>query len=283
MQRVIKNSLCVLFSSLLLSACSFSFIYNNLDWWSNWYLDDYVKLTQEQQQVFDTTFDEIHSWHRQTQLKEYYLQLTLLKGQVNGGITKNDLKAHLANIREHWFVLREKAKPQLISLIDTLSKSQRQQVIDEIENVNNERIEDRDEITKEEWYKETCQERQKEFKKWVGKLSKDQKAKICNFVKEYSSTFTHRMEYRIKWHSDFKQALIMDITKPQYEVMLTELISNPESLKSNEYISLSEKNSEILVKMFHYVLNNLTVKQRNRFNNEIDDYIDDFRALEMDY
>ena len=162
-----------------------------------------------------------------------------------------------------------------------MSENQRQQVIDEIESVNKERIEDRDELTKEEWYKETCKQRQQQFKKWIGKLNQDQKAEVCNFVKELSSTFKHRMDYRIKWHTDFKQALAIDISKQQYEVMFTELISNPELLKSDEYIKLSDKNSDISVKIFHYVMNNLTKKQRNRFNNEIDDLINDFKALEM--
>jgi hypothetical protein len=281
MTRHIKNGLLVVFSSFFLSACSFSFIYNNLDWWSNWYLDDYVTLNQEQQQVFDTTFDELHSWHRQTQLREYYLQLTALKKQVDSGISQKNIHDHLASMKNHWFVVREKAKPQLISLIDTLSENQRQQVIDEIEYVNKERLEDYDELTKEEWYKESCNERQKQFKKWIGKLNKDQKVEVCNFVQELSSTFHHRMDYRIKWHSDFKQALVMDINKQQYEVMFTELISNPESLKSDEYVKLSDKNSDVSVKIFHYIMNNLTKKQRNRFNNEIDDLINDFKALEM--
>jgi hypothetical protein len=281
MKRHIKNGLLLVFSSFFLSACSFSFIYNNLDWWSNWYLDDYVTLNQEQQKVFDISFNELHSWHRKTQLREYYLQLTALKKQVDSGISQKEIYDHLANIKNHWFVVREQAKPQLISLIDTLSENQRQQVIDEIENVNKERIEDRDELTKEEWYKETCKQRQQQFKKWIGKLNQDQKAEVCNFVKELSSTFNHRMDYRIKWHTDFKQALAIDISKQQYEVMFTELISNPELLKSDEYVKLSDKNSDISVKIFHYVMNNLTKKQRNRFNNEIDDLINDFKALEM--
>ena len=282
MKRNIKNGLLVIFCSFLLSACSLSFIYNNLDWLSNWYLDDYVTLNQEQQQIFDSTFDELHSWHRQTQLREYYLQLEVLKKQVNEGISKNEIDAQLANIKNHWLVVREKAKPHLISLIHTLSKTQRQQVIDEIENVNKERIEDRDELTKAQWYKEACKERQQQIKKWVGKLTKDQKAEVCNFVKAYSSTFKLRMEYRIKWHLDFKQALAIDINKQQYEVMFAELISNPESLKSDEYVKSSKINAEISVRIFHFILNNLTNKQRKRFNNEIDDLIDDLKALEVD-
>jgi len=282
MKLNIKNGLFVLLSSFLLSACSFSFIYNNSNWLSNWYLDDYVTLNQEQQQIFDSTFEELHFWHRQTQLREYYLQLEVLKKQVNEGISENEIDTLLASIKNHWLVVREKAKPHLISLIHTLNKTQRQQVIDEIENVNKDRIEDRDELTNVQWYKEACKERQQQFKKWLGRLTKGQKAEVCNFVKEYSSTFTHRMEYRIRWHSDFKQALAMDINEQQYEVMFAELISNPESLKSDEYVKLSKINTEISVKIFHFILNNLTNKQRKRFNNEIDDLIDDLKALEVD-
>jgi hypothetical protein len=277
----IKNGLLVILSSFLLSACSFSFIYNNLDWWSNWYLDDYVTLNQEQQQIFDNTFDELHSWHRQTQLREYYLQLTVLKNQVNVGISEDELNAHVARVKNHWFVVREKAKPQLISLTHTLSKSQRKQVIDEIENINKERIEDREQLTKVQWHKEECKERQLQFKKWVGRLTREQNTEVCNFIQRFSSTFTHRMDYRIKWHSDFKQVLAMNINKQQYEVMFTELISNPESLKSNEYVMLSANNSNILVKTFHYVMNNLTDKQRKRFNKKVDELIDDLKTLEI--
>jgi hypothetical protein len=282
MMRIFKNSLCVILSSFLLSACSFSFIYNNLDWWSNWYLDDYVTLSQEQQKLFDTAFDDIHSWHRETQLKEYYLQLTVLKEQVNVGISENELNAHLVRVKNHWFVVRERAKPQLISLTHTLSKRQRKQVIDEIENINKERIEDSDELTKAQWDKEECKERQQQFNKWVGRLTKNQKTEICKRIVGSLSTFIHRMDYRTKWHSDFKQVLAMDINKQQYEVMFTALISNPESLISDEYRKLSKSNNNISVKIFHYIMNHLTDKQLNRFNHKVDELIDDLKALTLD-
>jgi hypothetical protein len=282
MRRIIQNGFWVIFSALFLSGCSFSFIYNNLDWWSNWYLDDYVTLNQVQQQKFDNAFDELHAWHRQTQLREYYLQLAELRDQVNVGITEHEVNAHLAIVKNHWVVVREKAKPELIALTHTLSTNQRQQVIDEIDNINKKRIEDHDELTNAEWLKETCKERQQQFKKWVGKLTKAQKVEVCNLTKGSGSSFNHRMDYRLKWHSYFEKSLAMDINKQQYELMFTELISNPESLKSDEYIILSKNNSEISVRIFHYMMNNLTVKQLKRFNNEVDDLIDDFKALETD-
>jgi hypothetical protein len=282
MMKVIKRGFWVIFSSILLTACSFSFIYNHLDWWSNWYLDDYVTLNQEQQQNFDTAFNELHLWHRQTQLKEYYLQLAEFKDQVNLGITKYEINEQLAKVKMHWVTVREHAKPQLILLAHTLSDNQRRQVIDEIAINNKDRIDEGKQLTEEEFYKAECKQRQQQFKKWVGKLTKGQKAKVCELTQGLRLTFNHRMDYRIKWHSGLKQVLAIDLNKQQYEIMFTELISNPESLKSREYTTLAENNTEVSIKIFHYIMNNLTEKQLKKFNNKVDDFIDDLKTLEMD-
>jgi hypothetical protein len=282
MQRIVKNGISVIFCSFFLTACSFSFIYNNLDWWSNWYLDDYVKLNQEQQQVFDTAFNDVHSWHRQTQLRIYYFQLAKFKEQVNLGITEHEVTEQLVEIKNHWVMVKEQAKSQLISLTHTLSDDQRKQVMDEVARKNEERIDEHDDLTQEEWYKEECKQRQQQFKKWIGKLTKNQKAQVCNFMQGFASTFNHRMDYRIKWHSGLKQVLAMDLNKQQYEMMFTELISNPESLKSREYITLSKTNTDVSIRIFHYIMNNLTDKQFNRLNSELDDLIEDLKILEID-
>ncbi|TWX53400.1 DUF6279 family lipoprotein [Colwellia hornerae] len=282
MQRIIKNGIVVIFSAFLLSACSFSFIYNHLDWWSNWYLDDYVTLSQDQQQRFDTAFNELHTWHRQTQLSEYTRQLITLKTQVNRGITLEEVNAQLVNLKQHWLVVREQAKPALISLVHSLSSRQRKQVVDEIASNNEARIDDYDEISQEQWFSETCIERQDQFKKWLGKLTKGQKVEVCQLAKSLTPTFNHRMYYLIKWHSGLKQVLAMGLDKQQYEVMFTELISEPESLKSEQHKTLSKNNSDTSVKIFQVMMNSLTDKQLNRLNNKLDDLIKDLKELAID-
>lgn len=282
MQMIVKNGIGVIFCSFFLTACSFSFIYNNLGWLSDWYLDDYVTLNQEQQLIFDTAFDELHSWHRRTQLKEYYWQLSEFKKQVNLGITATEVSEQLANIKSHWIMVREHAKPSLISLAHTLSDSQRKQIIDEVASNNQERIDDRDELSQEGWYKEECKEKQQQFKKWVGELTKAQKSEMCSLIEGLSPTFNHRMIYRIKWHSGLRRVLAMDLNKQQYEVMFTELISNPDSLKSREYITVSKNNTQGSINIFHYIMNNLTNKQLKRLNNKLDDLIDDLKTLEIE-
>ena len=280
MSKIVKNSLCVILSMFFLSACSFNFFYNNLAWLSDWYLDDYVTLNAEQQQVFDSAFTEFHLWHRQTQLKEYRLQLTQFKTQVNRGISHDELNAQVLSIRNHWILMREKAKPQLISLTRTLSAVQRQQVLNQIDSLNRERMEDHEQLTKAQWHKKSCTERQVQFKKWLGKLNPAQKLAICKISQAFSSTFEDRTAYRLKWHAGLQHALSMELSKQSYEAMFTELISNPDALKSEKYVTLSNNNTVAFIKIFHHIMNNLTDKQRKRFNKRLNNIIDDLNVLE---
>ena len=73
--KKIKPTLLCLLLAVLVSGCGFRFVYNHLDWWTNWYLDDYVTLNKQQKQVFDEQFEQLHLWHRKTQLPAYAQQL----------------------------------------------------------------------------------------------------------------------------------------------------------------------------------------------------------------
>jgi hypothetical protein len=281
MQFSMRNGLIIITSSFFLTACSFSFIYNNLAWLSSWYLDDYVELTPQQQQLFDSAFTEFHSWHRQTQLSLYYQQLTLFKQQVNLGLSRDDINQHFSLIKNHWFSLREQAKSPLLTLTHSLSDIQRKQVIDEIEDNNKRRIDDYDQLSEQKWISKQCKNTQKQLKKWLGKLTSDQKLTVCNQTKTLKPTFSHWMAYRGRWHSGLETALLLAVDKQQYEMLFTELISSPDSLKTTQYKALSKNNNQVYVNIAHFMINNLTAKQLRKLNRELDDVIDELKSLEM--
>ena len=277
-----RLSLLAVISSILLSGCSFSFVYNNLDWWVNWYLDDYVVLDKAQQEKFDNSFERLHHWHRQTQLIRYAEQLKLLKQQVNDGISAEQLSEHLKGMNSHWVNVREQAKPDLIELTYLLSSEQRTELIESLEERNKEIIEEREERTREEWVKQECISQQKEFREWVGKLTKTQKNTICEMSGEFQSTFDYWIGYRKLWLQGFTESLDTNIDKSMYQQLFAELIANPEKLRSDEYNQVREKNNQAFANIFHYMMNNLTQKQLKRFNKRLQNYIDDFIELSED-
>jgi hypothetical protein len=46
---------------------------------------------------------------------------------------------------------------------------------------------------------------------------------------------------------------------------------------------LSKNNMETSIRVFHYLMNHLTDKQRKKFNDKLDDFIEDLTTLEMDF
>ena len=56
---------------VLLSACSNTFLYNQLDWIVPWYVDDFVDLNRQQRQDLKTQVRELLTWHRGEELATY--------------------------------------------------------------------------------------------------------------------------------------------------------------------------------------------------------------------
>lgn len=272
----------IMLSVLFLTGCSFSFIYNHLDWWANWYLDDYVTLNDEQQIAFDKSFNDLHTWHRTTQLAIYQQQLKQLQRQVNEGISQENLELHFDQVRNHWMTLREYAKPQLISLTEMLSFEQREEFMFALKESNDERLADHDDEPLDEWQADLCKGQQKDIKKWIGKLTREQKSEICKVMKGLQPTFYDWMDYRQRWYQSFLAIMSPQELSRDFEYQFAELISQPEKFKSQEYLNKSLENRKVSIALMVYVFNSLTDKQVNTFNNRVGDLIEDLHELEND-
>jgi hypothetical protein len=78
----IKLILLVLFLSCL-QGCSSKLAYNNADWLANWYIDDYLDLTLDQNQLLSLELESVLAWHRETQLPEYKKTLLNISSDLN--------------------------------------------------------------------------------------------------------------------------------------------------------------------------------------------------------
>ena len=281
-----KKFVTITLCSLVLSGCSFTFVYNNLGWWVDWYLDDYVVLNKTQKKVFDVKFSKLHDWHRATQLTAYAEQLTTLKAEVNQGITPEQIAEHFNQMKAHWKNLREQATPDLIELTHLLDQAQRQELLAGIAETNRENQEEYQaeyqNLTRDEWVKKECVKQQEQFRKWVGKLTKDQKAQLCTMTEAFQPTYQHWLTYRQAWYQGFSQALNPELSFKVYQQLFSELISSPDDLKSEAYVAIQTQNNLVFTDIFIYMMHSLTPKQKNRFNNRLQDYIDDLNDLAND-
>ena len=272
---------------LMLSGCSFSFVYNKLDWWINWYLDDYVELNKTQQKSFDKAFEELHLWHRQNELMRYHEQLSSFKARVNAieqdqPITEQEIYQFLVDSQQHWHRFITHAQPYLTTLLAELSAEQKEALINNLKKRNEKLLADRAETTLEERVKDDQKSQQKSFKKWFGKLSKAQKTLVDERVTTYQSSFDQWLAYRNLWLSSFESALMPTFDQQVNEQLLIDAIINAQDLRSEAFIEKIEYNNRVFSSLLADFLNQASKKQMKRFNRRVTSYLEDFEDLSKD-
>lgn len=263
-----------------LSGCSTTFVYNNIDWWIDWYIDDYVELNKEQEKAFDKALTSLHKWHRETQLTLYVEQLNLFKTQVNRGITMEELAHHRTGMQDHWQRFINKVGPEVAELSRMLTPEQQAALKDNIAKDNQQEIDDYEELSREEWVEERQKAQVEDLKEWVGKLTKSQKTKVYELTTGYQSTFKYWIEYRLTWQKQFFALLDKKQLDEVYAKAFADLLINArENLRSDEYKNVAGENNRVSQTIMHYQFNNMTKKQKKKFNRKIDNLIEDLTDL----
>jgi hypothetical protein len=108
-----------------LSACSPGFIYQNLSWMIYWYVDDYVELSEEQQQQLTTIVDETLVWHKAQELPRYREYLASVDAKLDQPLSKNDIASMQGFMTGSVKNLQESIAPTILPLFKTLNKEQK--------------------------------------------------------------------------------------------------------------------------------------------------------------
>ena len=277
-----KNSLLVILLAIMVSGCSFRFVYNHLDWWTNWYLDDYVELTKQQQQIFDEEFEKLHLWHRETQLPLYSQQLKALKLAINNDINEEIITENLAAFVEHWQNFLIAAEPKLQPLAFSLSAEQKKQLLQALAENNQERLDDYEQLSEQEWFEERAEDQQEQLKEWFGKLTKAQKAQVAKMSQNFQRSFEPWINYRQRWTTQFSELLNGDLPDHQFKFEFYRLFVNGRSLRSDEFNDITANNNQVFANIFVYMVTNATDKQRKRINKNLNKVIGDLEYLAKD-
>jgi hypothetical protein len=274
-----KRLLLIFTLIFLVSGCSFRFVYNHLDWWTNWYLDDYVSLTNEQQDVFDQKFEQLHTWHRKSQLPLYAQQLKAIKRLINEGINSQNVEDNLDYLAEHWRRFLVQTEPLIQPLVFQLSAAQKKELSEALIEINQERRDDYEDIGDEEWFEERVKDQQAQLKEWFGRLTKAQKSQVKIMSQDYQRSFEPWISYRERWTNEFSTLLNGELPEHQFKFVFYRLIVNGRDLRGDNLKAISAHNTQVFSRIFEYMCGNLTDKQLKKINKKINKVIGDLEYL----
>lgn len=279
------KKLVITLSALLLTACSTSFTYNNLDWLVYWYLDDYIDLTDEQKQKVDPKLNEWLTWHRKHELPLYLAHFSELTQDIRAQqLSTSTLDKHQALFEQHWQRLKARIVPDLVMLAPELSKAQIDHMFrvlteeNQVAKQDHERRLTRSKIQQENLW---LAERTKRLSRWLGPLSNSQRQLLEQSYQQYQDTQGLWIDFKIDYQHTLKHHLLVfsQVQTQAQRRALEALLLDPDTLKDPSLVNKSQANLAMFKGLISELNQNITTKQRQHLIDEVTDIAQDIEAL----
>ena len=270
--KKVKFTLVLLFS-FLLSACSSSFVYNNIDWLLYWYVGDYVDFSSDQKATLDERIASWQNWHRSTELHKYQAQLKNLTIKLDTGpLNQDQWLNEYDEAQQHLYRFRTKIAPELADIAKQLSPEQIAGILSAWKKKRQERQVEFDERTEEERLRRREERLVESVEDNIGKLDKRQ----VNIVEKYALQFIPTSNERTAYQTTLQDA-VRDIfanrNRPDFQQQLTALISNPDQYKTPQYQKDSEHNKRLYAQMLADLNVTFSQEQKRKLDAQLEEWI----------
>lgn len=277
--RILKRTILSLVALLLLSACSIKTVYNNLDWVLEGMVDDYIDLTDTQEEDVDERITQLLKWHKETQLAEYVNDLKEIKIFTAKGIDDESAEIIFAKFMERWTSMKKKVAPEMAALFLMLNNKQIKALFVRLEEENKEIEEEYKQTTEEEKIIEGGAKLVENFSDWLGPLNEEQKALLISWPSRFQSTHENRLVFRAKWQAALKRVLKGDISTEEKRTRLIALTEKPEDYQSEQYKAQLVHNSKQVKALILTFGPTVTDEQKIYLSERLDYFIRNFEEL----
>ncbi len=254
-----------------------------MDWLVYWYVDDFVKLTNQQEDIVDAKLATWLEWHKETELPKYINHLSELSDDIRAHqLSLDKMDYHQQKAADHWIRLKAKIIPDVVAMSPMLSQEQLDSMFKEIDKMNADEVDEREELltkTPEKRKSESLKRKKRNLKRWLGKLTSEQEQLVESMHGEYHSNDELWSQYRVRYQAGLRTLLNDTDRGESFKTKLTELLMKPEKyrgeLLNQRNIENSNKYKEFLLAVDALV----TEDQREHLLEEIAEFVDDMNDL----
>ncbi len=259
-------------AALLLAGCATKMIYQRLDFFIGWRLNDYVTLTNEQQPVFKAAFVPLWQWHRTHELPIYASELREIARSLDGRsvVTATQIAQRSARFQSHWERLMDRTVTGMCALVQTMDDAQAREILegvdDDLDDFRKEYVEPSDKELRRKSQKRT----EKWIKRWTGPLNDTQEALLETWGQQRHSIGAAWLEQRKLWRAELERALKVRKTSPGCDVFRPLFVTPMASIGGALARDL-EHNEEQWNRLIAQVIAAMDDKQRQRARDELEE------------
>lgn len=264
--------------SLLTTSCSGKVSYRFLDWIVAWSVDDYVDWDRQQQREFDQRLEALLEWHQATQLPAYSEFLTRFESDLQRPLNEEILNQYVENLQALLANTVEKALPDAVFLLSTLSDEQVQEFAENLDKEN--RKIEKKYLRQGSARLNNDRERRvkKSVERLVGRLNSDQKLLVSQWGEEVQDSRQQWLQNRQKWAQQFVSALEQRHSD-EFAGEMRRLLVDSQSLWNEEYKQLMTSNINLGIRLAINLQGSLAEKQRQRLLEDIGEWRQTFDEL----
>jgi hypothetical protein len=265
--------------AVLVSGCVVRIVYNQLDWLTLWYVDDYFDLDKAQKAAARELIGDTLDWHRSAQLPRYLSLSRDVHDRVGQPVQAAFIAGTYAQIVGLWDQLLRHVADDAGVLLQTLSDSQVEALFERLAEDNQEFEEEYSGVTAAERRAKQDKAIIKAFRRFTGRLSDKQEDLIRSRTAKLHDLSADWLHRRAAWQAQFRVLLAARNSDPQFANRLASLILDPNQFDGPGYRELVEDNQRQLFSLVAEVLGTLSPAQTDTLRKRLDGFVQDFEAL----
>lgn len=266
---------------LLLPSCGVKTVYNHLDLLIPWYVEDYITLNDQQQAELEKRLASVIKWHRTTQLAQYSAFMRKTSAEIHNGVTEQELDDALAEVDKSWHTLISKIAPELVDILLTANDDQKKELFDNIKKRNDEFKKDYLDLSEQQRIEDRVEAMQKNFKRWLGSLSEQQRSIIKHYASNFIPIHKDRWLFRLRWQNELRTLLNKDPAKPQVRESLEKLFIDMQAMYPPEYQQKRDVNKKLIIEMILKLGGTFNKAQLDYLFDRIESYAKTFEELSV--
>lgn len=272
----------LLFASLLLYSCATKLVYNHFDWVLEWYVDDLVSLSEDQEWQLRGAIESTLKWHRSNQLPFYIETLEEAEYAVNNEINVSFLKRFYFAHEKGWMDLKYHVTPTLAGLLTTLTTSQIDELQKNMESQEKELTEKYVDKPPDKLIRERTERMIDRLEDWVDDLNKNQQQIVVNWSNRVKPGTNEWAGSRREWQSNFIKIVRDFRNNPQFNTLMMEHFQNSRKYWPEGYEATYYSNINITLEMIAELGKTLSKDQKKHLLKRIGKLKEQFNELYKD-
>jgi hypothetical protein len=273
---VLIKKLLPIFLACLLSGCSNSFIYNQLDWVIPWYVSDYLNLDSTQKKSFKTQLLPLLDWHRNEELQTYLVFLNSIESDLDKPITKAVVSVWADKLIAAYNRLKQRGIPLALNMGKQMSDLQLQYFIEDMYQRQEQLEEEYLTRSEEEFRQQTYDNFEEGASDFIGRLGKAQRLRLQQAAAEIKRFDEAWLAQRLSWLQHAEKILQRE---PGWQQEGRILLTSREEFESPAYKAANLHNEQVIYAAIADVIEARTEKQDKRVREEISNFRHDIEQL----